>query len=328
MNRKFWWCLVLVLMPPAAMADYVMDRDVPKWFKETFYEFPADVEEATAEGKRLMVYFGQDGCPYCEKLHHEVFDNEAMKDKLQRHFDSIAVNMFGDVETEWMDGTVLTQKDLAKKLDIQFTPSLVFLDEAGEVILKIAGYQPPKKFNAILDYVALKHEKQQGFAEYWRGQRDGKNAVAVPYPDTFVAPPFSTPAGGADKKTAVLVVQGVCLYCEEWQAFLSGEQSAAWHKEFNLIQVDAYSDQAVFADGSSGREWVDNADVSFIPALLFYDSEGNEIMRVDGYLRAFHLSSVLDYIASDAYLTEKEFQRFLQQRADSLREQGEEVTIW
>lgn len=45
-------------------------------------------------------------------------------------------------------------------------------------------------------------------------------------------------------------------------------------------------------------------------------------------LRDFHLSSVLDYVASGAYRREPEFQRFLQQRSDQLRQQGENVTIW
>ena len=37
--------------------------NIPPWFQETFLDFREDVREAAAQGKRLLVYFGQDGCP-------------------------------------------------------------------------------------------------------------------------------------------------------------------------------------------------------------------------------------------------------------------------
>jgi thioredoxin-related protein len=41
--------------------------EVPAWFKETFLDIREDVREAAAEGKRLLLYFGQDGCPYWKR---------------------------------------------------------------------------------------------------------------------------------------------------------------------------------------------------------------------------------------------------------------------
>ena len=37
--------------------------DIPPWFASTFLDFREDVADAAREGKRLLVYFGQDGCP-------------------------------------------------------------------------------------------------------------------------------------------------------------------------------------------------------------------------------------------------------------------------
>ena len=36
---------------------------IPRWFAETFLDFREDIADARRDGKRLMVYFGQDGCP-------------------------------------------------------------------------------------------------------------------------------------------------------------------------------------------------------------------------------------------------------------------------
>ena len=42
--------------------------EIPRWFSESFLDFREEVRDAAREGKRVMVYFGQDGCPYCKAL--------------------------------------------------------------------------------------------------------------------------------------------------------------------------------------------------------------------------------------------------------------------
>jgi hypothetical protein len=47
------------------LGDYAGARETehPDWFKESFLDFEEDIEEATANGKRVMLYFWQRGCP-------------------------------------------------------------------------------------------------------------------------------------------------------------------------------------------------------------------------------------------------------------------------
>jgi CelD/BcsL family acetyltransferase involved in cellulose biosynthesis len=52
------------------------------------------------------------------------------------------------------------------------------------------------------------------------------------------------------------------------------------------------------------------------------------VFRLEGYLRPFHLIGAFDYVAQGAYRTQPEFQRFLQAKADRLREQGQVVDLW
>jgi CelD/BcsL family acetyltransferase involved in cellulose biosynthesis len=49
---------------------------------------------------------------------------------------------------------------------------------------------------------------------------------------------------------------------------------------------------------------------------------------VEAYLRPFHLASALDYVSSGAYRKEPSFQRFIQTRAERLRDRGETVDLW
>ena len=87
------------------------------------------------------------------------------------------------------------------------------------------------------------------------------------------------------------------------------------------------NDQVKTPAGKSlgAREWAKKLDIKYAPSLVFFDSKGQEVFRAEAYLKSFHIQSVLEYVASEAYLHETEFQRYIDVRADHLREQG--VTI-
>ena len=129
--------------------------DIPRWFATTFLDFREDVGEAAHEGKRLLVYFGQDGCPYCTKLMTVNFSQQAIVDKTRRHFVATAINIFGDREVTWTDGKTMSEKELTALLKVRWTPTLVFFDEKGAIALQVSGYQSPEEFNRVLDPFAL-----------------------------------------------------------------------------------------------------------------------------------------------------------------------------
>jgi thioredoxin-related protein len=75
------------------------------------------------------------------------------------------------------------------------------------------------------------------------------------------------------------------------------------------------------------RDWVKKLDVKYAPSLVFFDESGAEVFRTDAYLKAFHVQSVMDYVSSKAYLEQPNLQRYIDKRADALREQGIEVDL-
>ena len=305
----------------AQEGGYVVARDTPQWFKETFYDFNEDVEEASAEGKRLLIYFGQDGCPYCRQLHEVNWKQKSIVDYMRARFDSVVVNMFGDVEVTWVDGKTYTEKTLSQKLGIQFTPTQIVLDSNGEEALRLAGYQPPQKYAHALRYAAAK--QSEPFADYMRRQLRAQTLHEAPPP--LSQPPHALAKPG--KKTAALITETGCLVCDEWREQMRDDPQ--WRQNFNLVELSMAGKTPAAVDGKeSEAEWAKRMKIAFAPTIVFLSADGNEIFRIDGYLRAFHLESVRDYIATDARQSEPEFQRFLQARADRLRKAGQTVVIW
>ena len=53
-------------------------REPPTWFKESFLEIADDVDDASAAGKHVMLFFELSGCPYCDRMLEESFETEPL----------------------------------------------------------------------------------------------------------------------------------------------------------------------------------------------------------------------------------------------------------
>ncbi len=120
-----------MLLPLPALAVDLGDDGLhkPAWLRETFKDLRDDLTEANAEGKRLMIIFEQRGCIYCTEMHEKVFTDPAIEKLLQDQYFVVQMNLFGDVEVTDFDGTALSEKQMAMRWGIMFTPTLVFLPE-------------------------------------------------------------------------------------------------------------------------------------------------------------------------------------------------------
>lgn len=99
------------------------------WMRDTFKDLREDLAEANAEGKRLVLFFEQRGCVYCKKMHEEVFTDPEVSEYIDEHYFVVQLNLHGDTEVTDFDGDVLSEKDMARKWRVLFTPTIVFLPE-------------------------------------------------------------------------------------------------------------------------------------------------------------------------------------------------------
>jgi thioredoxin-related protein len=68
-------------------------------------------------------------------------------------------------------------------------------------------------------------------------------------------------------------------------------------------------------------------NVTYAPTIVYFNRQGEEIIRSDSYFRIFHTQSVMDYVLSEAYRDEPSFQRYLSARAGAIREKGIDVDL-
>jgi thioredoxin-related protein len=143
------------------------------WFKhDSFLELKDDLAEAHAGGKRLAILWEQRGCPYCREMHRVNFAKPAISDYIKANFDVIQLNMWGDREVVDTDGEALTEKQLARKWRVSFTPTTVFLGEDGKEVFRMPGYFKPFHFVGVYRYVAEKGYEEEGLQRWLQDYAD------------------------------------------------------------------------------------------------------------------------------------------------------------
>ena len=305
-------------------------EEQPDWFKVSFLDLYEDIEEAADENRRVMLFFFQDGCPYCKKLLEDNFGQRAISEKTQQHFDVVSINIWGDREITIGD-KVMTEKQFAEALKVQYTPTLLFFNEDNKAVYRANGYYPPEKFDVVLDYVGQKKESAISFQDYL--------AKVAPQPASGKLHTEVASVSGDDLRAAlepgkyllVIFGQKQCATCDELHLdILQRHESRELLKRLNVAVVDIWSDHKIIApDGREQKvsDWAKRLDIKYAPSLVYFNGRGEEVFRSDGYLRSFHVQSVMDYVTSSAYLEQPNFQRYIDSRADHLREQGVEVNL-
>lgn len=308
-----------------------IQAEKPDWFKQSFLELEEDVAEAAEAGRRVMIYFHQDGCPYCARLVEENFADPDIKAYIQQHFDGIAINMWGDREVISVGGRTFTEKTFAAALKVQYTPTLIFLDESGKVALRLNGYYPPRDFRAALNFVAQKRETRESFAQYRLAQLPAEGSLI----DENFYLENSDLAALSAKSERPLVVYFESPDCSECrtmhQRVLADVATRNLVTQADNVQLDVGSSRSIVTPAgavTTARQWALDLGISYTPSLVFFDASGKEVMRVEAFLKTFHFQSVYAYVLEKAYLEEPEFQRYISERADQIREAGFDTDIW
>ena len=152
MKRILTSLAVVLFSVGMASAEAVMGDDglhKTDWMRDTFKDLREDLDEANAEGKRLMLLVEQRGCIYCDKMHKETFPHPVVEQLIRDNYFVVQINLHGDTEIVDFDGEELSEKQAMRKWGILFTPTMMFLPvevEAGQTALQAAVSVMPGAF--------------------------------------------------------------------------------------------------------------------------------------------------------------------------------------
>ncbi|WP_212523420.1 thioredoxin family protein [Actibacterium sp. MT2.3-13A] len=147
----------------------------PAWLRDTFKDMSEDLADANAEGKRLLIIFEQRGCIYCKKMHEEVFPDPEIEALIEDNYFVVQMNLFGDVEVTDFDGEVMSEKDMAVRWGVVFTPTMMFMPDvapesgtaAQAAVVTMPGAFGKGTTKSLLNWVLEKgYEGDEHFQKY------------------------------------------------------------------------------------------------------------------------------------------------------------------
>ena len=302
----------------------------PEWFKSSFLDLNEDIGDAAAEGRHLMLYFYQDGCPYCKLFIEKNLQDPDIQAEVRAHFEIVPINMYGSLEVTDTDGSVSPESEFARKQGIQFTPTIAVYSPEGEQVFRMNGYYPPARFRAALRYLNERRYRTEKFGAYLKSlpkaRPDGRpvrKGVARGAGDLTKRHP--------DQPMLVLFEEDGCSICDELhQDILLRTETRELLEHTELVVLDMYGEEPLVTPSGerlTARSWSEKANVKVAPTFVWFDQQGREVFRNEGYIKAFHLQSMLEYVSSGSYARNPEFQRWMQKRSDRLEAQGVEVDL-
>lgn len=150
-GRAFFAFSAAALLAAPEASVGVRNYDTCGVFQDSFLMFPEEVCDAARAGKREIAFIEQVGCPYCRRMMQVTFADRRIVETLKTRFYMVALDMYGVLNTVWVDGKARSEKALARHAQVRGTPTMLFLDEMGEVVERVVGYRSPSEFQAILE---------------------------------------------------------------------------------------------------------------------------------------------------------------------------------
>ena len=182
MNRRDFLigCTAFSLLPGGVRAEepVLTDDGLYKqpWFLESFLDLAEDLEGARKEGKRFVIMWELRGCPYCKETHFVNFAQPRIADYIRANFEVLQLNIIGSRKVTDFDGSEISEKAMALKYGVRFTPTFQFFPEAADglkalpavkrEVIRAPGYLRPDDFLAMFHFVREKAYEGKSFREF------------------------------------------------------------------------------------------------------------------------------------------------------------------
>ncbi|MFZ0469281.1 MAG: thioredoxin fold domain-containing protein [Thiogranum sp.] len=134
----------------------------------SFQRYDDGLRQAAADNKRVFVYFGRYGCGFCDKTNKVGFADPAVKQAYSKNYVLVYVNSESMDRLTLPSGERITEMQLGERMNTLGTPVFFFLEPDGKQILKVYGYQDPKRLLNMDSYIQSGNYDKVSFSDFKR----------------------------------------------------------------------------------------------------------------------------------------------------------------
>ena len=271
-------------VPLSAQSKAAAETRDPRefFFAQTFGDLPEELEDARRAGKLgLVLFFEQEGCPYCERMMKSILNQPAVQDWYRQRFVSLAVDISGDVELRDVDGVTLPSKIFAEHRLVKTTPTILFLDLSGaEVYRRVTMASGPEEFMLMGQYVADRRYVDTAWRDYAAEHPDVVNSATVPQVLDLREEGAAAASGGVTLLLAV--TREGCSYCAKLRTEILSPmiRGGEYAQKLRIREMMMEPDEPVVDfDGSttSTAEVAARYGVRITPTVLLLNADGRPL---------------------------------------------------
>lgn len=145
----------------SATAEAQITSEVP--FR--IMELEEAMETAKLEDKKVLLDVFAVWCPYCRKMHNDVYPDENVSKAVNEHFILVHIDIESEEKVTFLDKNI-TQAQFATALRSQSTPTTYFMNHDGEILGHQPGLLSAEVFESLLRYVGSDAYLDQSFEEF------------------------------------------------------------------------------------------------------------------------------------------------------------------
>lgn len=158
-NRVFMLIIVVGLLSPLNL------------FAQSSETVPITLEEALKrapqEDKKILIDVYASWCPYCQRMHSDVYTSDEVLNAISDHYLWVRINVESD-DVVTYKGTQFTEAQFARALDNKSIPTTYFMNDEGAIIGVQPGYLEIDVFSNLLNFIGSDAFLVQSFDEFRR----------------------------------------------------------------------------------------------------------------------------------------------------------------
>jgi len=123
------------------------------------------LELAPQQQKKILIDVYATWCPYCQRMHSEVYPSEGVQKAINNYFLWVKIDVESDEMVNY-HGEQMTQAQFANALENANVPTAYFLNQEGAILGKQPGFIDADVFLQLLNFVGSDAYLDQSFNEY------------------------------------------------------------------------------------------------------------------------------------------------------------------
>ncbi|MDZ7719956.1 MAG: thioredoxin family protein [Balneolaceae bacterium] len=123
------------------------------------------LDQAPKEGKKILVDVFATWCPYCQRMHSEVYPSEGVQNAISDYYLWVQIDIESDAKVNY-HGEEMTQAEFASALENQNVPTAYFLNSEGAILGKQPGFLEQEMFVNLLNFVGSDAYLEQSFQDF------------------------------------------------------------------------------------------------------------------------------------------------------------------